>query len=113
MAGIRQLTNAVRLFSDAPLDAYWPAELFAAFGLAVAVAPVLEFVRIDFGIQVADAGLHSFLRISDAFVVDAWPDLFEDELKQRARSQVADGLLQVLLKILLNGFERILLCFFG
>ena len=45
---------------------------------------------MNFIVKLTEPRLHSFLRIRDAIVIDARPNFFEDESKQRACGKADD-----------------------
>src|ERR1035438_6299149 len=68
--------------------------------------PVLEFVRIEFAVQVCDAPGEARLRVSDGLVVDGRPNLFEEEIQEQPRRQFANRLRHFLPEVSLDGCNR-------
>ena len=76
--------------------------LSTALTLPFKPAPVLELFLVDLVFQFADARLHSGLRISHALVVNAWPDLLQDEFEQGVGAEISQTLLHLGLEIFLQ-----------
>ena len=88
-----------------------PRSSAAGFAFGVGAGPVLEFVGVEFAVEVGDALGKACLRIRDSLVVDDGSELFEEEVQQEAGGQDADGI-EVFFKVALkrrNGCGSLLL----
>src|SRR5208282_102157 len=95
--------NSTRILLRCVCDA--PRLSPAILLLVLEANPVLEFVGIQFAVQVGDAPGEARLRVGDGLVVDGRPYLFENEIQQQACGQFANGLRQFLAKIALDGCD--------
>lgn len=80
---------------------------------ALGLAPVLEFVFVDFDIEFRNAQLQSFLNVSDGLVVNQRADLFEKKLQQATGGNAADRFVQIFFAITLDRGDRCFLRLLG
>src|SRR5688572_21522266 len=81
--------------------------------LALVLAPLLKLLLMDFNVELRDSGLEPLLCFRHSSVVDGRANLFQEEAKQSARGEVADGFLHVLSEIPLYGGDGFLPGFFA
>ncbi len=70
------------------------------------LTPVTEFRLVARAVEVDRLLLKVGLRAGDGVIVDAWTDFFEKEVEQQPCFQVADLLVHVLGKVVLDGSDR-------
>src|SRR4051794_40912613 len=78
-----------------------PARSLASLALTLVLAPVLEFLLVDFQVDLAEPGLQPLLHIEHGAVVDAWSDLLQEEPEQSGGRDVAYRFFHVLAKVAL------------
>lgn len=77
------------------------ASLAAGFAFGVVARPVLEFVGVEFAVEVRHALGEAGLRVADGLVVDDGANFFEEEAEEEAGGQIADGV-EVLFEVALE-----------